>query len=101
VLTLAASRDQAQVVFGYALAFLRNSPILSTMIKSVTAHEIRLTNNVVLAIHSNSYRLIRGRSLLAVIFDEVGHWRDELSSNPDLEVYRAVRPSLARHANSI
>ena len=101
VLTLAASRDQALVVFNYALAFLRNSPILSAMIKSTTAHEIRLTNNVVISIHSNSYRLIRGRSLLAVVCDEISHWRDELSSNPDVETVRAVKPALARHANSI
>ena len=101
VLTLAASRDQAQIVFNYALAFLRNSPILASMIKSTTAREIRLTNHVVISIHSNSYRLIRGRSLLAVVCDEIAFWRDELSANPDLEIYRAVKPALARHTNSL
>ena len=101
VLTLAASRDQAAIVFNYCLAFMRNSPILASMIKSTTAHEIRLTNNVVISIHSNSYRLIRGRSLLAVVCDEIAFWRDELSANPDLEIYRAVKPALARHTNSL
>ena len=96
VLCLAASRDQAGLVFSYAQAFIRRSPILRKMIKNVTAHEIKLTNGVVLAVHTNSFRLIRGKTLLAVVADEIGHWRDELSANPDLEVYRAVRPSLAR-----
>ena len=62
----------------------------------MTAHEIRLTNGVVIAVHSNSFRLIRGRTLLAVVADELAYWRDETSANPDLETYRACGPSLAR-----
>jgi hypothetical protein len=96
VLVLAGSMDQATTVFGYARAFLRKSPILRKMISSTTASEIRLTNGVVIAVHSNSYRLIRGRTLLACVFDEVAYWRDEASATPDREVYRAVLPSLAR-----
>jgi hypothetical protein len=38
---------------------------------------------------------VRGRSLLAVIFDEVSFWRSEESAQPDVEVYRAVMPALA------
>jgi hypothetical protein len=96
VLVLAGSRDQAGRVFDYALAFIRRSPILRKMIKSTTAHEIRLKNNVTIAIHSNSFRLIRGRTLLACVFDEVAYWRDDDSANPDQEVLRAVKPSLVR-----
>jgi hypothetical protein len=33
-------------------------------------------------------------TLVACIFDEVGIWRDEMSATPDVEVYRAVVPSL-------
>jgi hypothetical protein len=51
---------------------------------------------VVISIHSNSFRNIRGKTLLACIFDEVAFWRDEVSANPDLETYRAVLPSLVR-----
>lgn len=96
VLVLAGSRDQAQMVFSYASAFLRKSPILRKMISNVTAYEIRLTNGVTVAVHSNSFRLIRGRTLLACVFDEIAYWRDDTSANPDIETYRAVRPSLAR-----
>jgi hypothetical protein len=96
VLVLAGSRDQAQMVFSYASAFLLRSPILRKMIKATTAYEIRLTNGVTIAVHSNSFRLIRGRTLLACVFDEIAFWRDDTSANPDIETYRAVRPSLAR-----
>jgi hypothetical protein len=96
VLTLAASRDQAAIVFQYAHAFLRKSPILRKMIKRATAFEILLSNRVVIAVHSNSFRNVRGKALLACIFDETAFWRDEQSANPDVETYRAVLPSLAR-----
>ncbi len=44
--------------------------------------------------HANSFRSIRGRTLVACIFDEVALWRDEVSATPDVEVYRAVLPAL-------
>ena len=61
----------------------------------MTANEIKLTNGVTISVHSNSFRLIRGRTLLAFVFDEIAYWRDDTSANPDIETYRAVRPSLA------
>jgi hypothetical protein len=59
------------------------------------ANEIRLRGNIVISVHSNSFRSIRGHTLLACVFDEVAFWRDETSSEPDIEVYRAVLPALA------
>jgi hypothetical protein len=95
VLVLAAARDQTKRVFDYARAFLENSPVLRQEIESITRSEIRLRSGVVIAIHSNSFRTVRGSTLLAVVLDEVAFWRDESSATPDLEVYRAVLPSLA------
>jgi hypothetical protein len=94
VLVLAASRDQARVVFDYCRAFLEASPVLRQEIDTATASEIRLKSGVVIGIHANSFRSVRGRTLLACIFDEVSMWRDETSATPDLEVYRAVLPAL-------
>jgi Terminase large subunit, ATPase domain len=94
VLVLAASRDQARVVFDYVRAFLEESELLRQEIASVTTTEIRLRNGVVIGTHANSFRSIRGRTLLAVIFDEVSVWRDETSAYPDIECYRAILPSL-------
>jgi hypothetical protein len=94
VLVLAMSLEQARVVFGYALAFLRESPVLQKEVAEVTRSEIRLRNGITIAIHSNSFRSIRGRTLCACIFDEVAMWRDEVSATPDAEVYTAVLPAL-------
>jgi hypothetical protein len=95
VLCLAPSKDQARLVHDYAAGHFHSSPILQQEIESESASEIRLKGNIVLGVHSNSFRTIRGRTLLACCFDEVAYWRDEASASPDLEVYRAVLPSLA------
>jgi hypothetical protein len=63
---------------------------------ATTQSEVRLRNGAVLAVHPNSFRSIRGKTLLACVFDEVAIWRDEASATPDVEVYTAVLPSLAR-----
>ena len=96
VLCLSQTTAQARIVFDYALAFLQQSPLLRKEIASTTASEIRLHNGLIIATHPNSYRSVRGRTLLAVIFDESSFWRDESSALPDIECYRAVLPSLIR-----
>lgn len=95
VLVLAASKSQAGVVFNYCLGFLQSSPVLAGMVESVTQDEIRLRGGIVIGTHPNSYRTVRGRTLLACIFDEVAYWRDESSAAPDVETYRAILPALA------
>ena len=95
VLILAASKEQAGVVFDYAEAFLQSSAALRKEIVSATRSEIRLRSGITIAVHSNSFRTIRGRTLCAAIFDETAFWRDETSLMPDLETYTAVLPGLA------
>jgi len=95
ILVLAPSRSQAALVFGYIEAFLRSNQMLEAQIESVTADEIKLRGNIVIAVHSNSFRTVRGRTLLACVFDETSFWRDETTANPDVETYRAVLPALA------
>jgi hypothetical protein len=46
---LAMSRDQAKLVFQYALGFLESSPVLKQEIDSITANEIRLRNGIISA----------------------------------------------------
>jgi hypothetical protein len=96
VLTLSASKDQAATVHGYAEAFITASPILRQRVRDVTAEQIRLDGDVIIGTHVNSYRTVRGRTLLACIFDEAAFWRDEASANPDAAVYTAVLPMLLR-----
>jgi hypothetical protein len=73
VLVLASTTSQAKAVFNYILAFVQTSPVLAQQIEAVTANEIRLRGDIEIAVHSNSFR----------------------SSEPDIEVYRAVLPALA------
>jgi hypothetical protein len=64
VLVIAASRDQARVVFDYVRGFLKASPVLKQEIDNITQTEIRLRNGVIIGTHANSFRSIRGRTLL-------------------------------------
>jgi hypothetical protein len=97
ILVLAATMGQASTVLGYCLGFLEASPFLRQQIESRTANEIRLEGGVTIAVHPANFRSVRGRTILAAIFDEVAFWRgdDDGSSNPDKEVLRAVQPALA------
>jgi len=95
VLVLASSRDQARAVFSYIRGLLESAPALRAEIVNVSRYEIELKNGVVIAVHSNSFRTVRGRTLVAAIFDETAFWRDESSALPDVETCRAVLPSLA------
>jgi hypothetical protein len=96
VLVLAASMSQAAVVFNYTKAFIEASPVLRKQLDGEpTANEIRPRGGLVIAVHTNSFRTARGRTLLACVFDEASFWRDETSAQPDVKVYRAVLPTLA------
>jgi hypothetical protein len=54
-----------------------------------------------IVIATNSYRAVRGRSVLVSIFDECAFWQDERTARPEVETYRAVRPSLMRLAGAM
>jgi hypothetical protein len=95
VLVLAASQAQTRTVFSFIKGFLETSAVLAKEIANITTTEITLRNGIVLAVHSNSFRTVRGRTLVGAVFDEVAFWRDESSAVPDVEMYRAVLPSLA------
>jgi hypothetical protein len=95
VLVLAASIEQAGVVFGYIKGILQASPALAREVLDIKRNEIELRNGIVIAVHSNSFRTVRGRTLVAAVLDEVSFWRDDTTANPDVETYRAILPSLA------
>jgi hypothetical protein len=95
VAIVAASRSQATIIFKYVIGFLEASPVLRQEIESITTSEVRLQGNIIIAVRTGSYRTVRGRTLLAAILDEVAFLRDESSATPDIELYRAILPSLA------
>lgn len=92
---LAVDRQQAKVAMHYVRAFVVESPIFSRMVERINTESVDLANGISIEVHTNSYRAVRGRTLLAAIFDEVCFWRSEQTANPDVEVYRAAIPALA------
>lgn len=101
IICLAVDKDQAGIEYQYISALFEAVPTLKAMIKTVDADGIKLKNRVVIQVKTNSYRSIRGRGILAAIFDEAAFWRDELAANPDVEVHGAISPGLARVPGSM
>ena len=95
VMVLAPSVAQAATVHGYARAFIEESPSLKRQIVDVRADEIELRGRIVISVHSAQARLVRGRTALAVILDEIGHFKPEQAGQlSDIEVIRAITPTL-------
>jgi hypothetical protein len=92
---IAADRKQAKVLLKYVRAFLDGVPMLRAMVENITAEAIELSNNVVVEVHTASYRSIRGRTVVAAVCDEAAFWRNEESANPDREILAALRPSMS------
>jgi hypothetical protein len=91
---LAVDRSQAQVCFSYIRAMLEQ-PLLAQLVANVTAETIELSNGLTIEVTTNDRRRVRGRTVVAVVFDEVAHWRSETTVNPDTEVYSAIKPAMA------
>jgi hypothetical protein len=95
LMCLAVDREQAAIVLNYMRRMFTDIPMLAAMVTRETQDGFRLSNGVDVVVSTNSYRAARGRTVLCAIFDEVAFWRSELTSTPDLETYRAVRPGMA------
>src|SRR6266849_2005910 len=95
VMCLAVDRPQAKIVLNYIRSYFTDIPYLAQMVRRETADGLELSNSVDIVVATNSYRTIRGRSVLCVIFDEVSVWRSESSAAPDVETYHAILPGMA------
>lgn len=99
IMIIASDRKQAGVVFSYIKAILR-FPIFQGMVENEYKEEIELKNQVIIGVHTCSYRSLRGYTVLAAICDEVAFWRVE-GANPANEILTALRPSLATVSGSM
>lgn len=91
---LAVDRDQARICLDYTRAFFRQ-PMLAETVKDETRDGFELTNRIAIEITTNDQRRVRGRTVVAAVLDEVAHWRNENSVNPDSDVYRSIKPGMA------
>lgn len=90
---LAVDRDQAKVCLGYLKAFFRQ-PMFEREATKINADSVDLKNGLTIEITTNDQRRVRGRTVIAVVFDEVAFWRNDNSANPDTDVYNAVKPAM-------
>jgi hypothetical protein len=101
VMLLAPTLKQARIAFRYIRKYVRNSPILSKRIIRMTRDEITLDNNVVIGCHACTQDGVRGRTVVAIVCDEIGFWAsDEDAANPADEVLAALRPGMASVRNA-
>jgi hypothetical protein len=98
---VAVDKSQAKVVHGFVASYFDFLPPLRTMVVRRTSDTVELQNDVDIVTSSNSFRSVRGRTVLVSIFDEVAYWKSEDSATPDIEVYNAVVPGLATLPNSM
>jgi len=92
---LAVDRSQAKVALGYIKAMFEDTPMLASLVDKITPEAIHLNNRVSIEVSTNSYRSVRGRTLIAALLDECAYFRSDSSASPDIEVYRALVPGLA------
>src|SRR6267143_1121148 len=101
IMVLAADRKQARTIMRYTSALLQGVPMLSRLVSRAGLESIDLKNNVVIEIHTASYRSVRGYTVLAAICDEIGYWRSDESANPDQEILDALRPAMSTIPDSL
>lgn len=96
VMLLAPTLKQSKIAFKYIRNYLQNSEILRHRILKVTSDEIILDNHVVIGCYACTHDNVRGRTVIAVVCDEIGFWPDgEESASPAEEVLAALRPGMA------
>src|SRR5262249_37268339 len=74
---------------------LERSPVLRRSIAEICKDEIRLTNGIVISIYPCTYRAPRGVTIICAIADEVAFWRDQSSTNSDVEIIRSLSRGIA------
>lgn len=91
---VAVDRPQARVAINYAAGLLEASPVLSQLVTRTDRESIEL-GRISIEVSTNSFRSVRGRTLLAAILDECAFYRSDTTATPDVETYRAIVPGLA------
>jgi hypothetical protein len=92
---ISADRKQARTILRYIKGLLKAIPLLAGMIEAETQESLALTNGVMIEVHTASFRVTRGYTIVLALCDESAFWRtDESSANPDTEILDALRPAL-------
>ena len=96
IMVIAQDRRGARTVMRFVLGLLQSVPMLKRQIVSTTQESVTLKNNVVIEIHTASFRSTRGYTILAALLDEIAYWPvDETAAEQDSEVINAIKPGMA------
>jgi hypothetical protein len=95
IMLLGADRSQARALLGYIKGYFAEIPPLRAMVQRETQDGVELTNGIDIVVQTCDYRSARSRTVLLAIGTETAFWASENSSSPDVEVFRAIQPSLA------
>jgi hypothetical protein len=102
VACIAKDRAHARVLLNYIAGFIKEKPLLASLIETEQAESIHLLNNVSIEVHTGSIGAPRGRTFVAVLCDEQAFWSVDIDgANPDIEVINATRPGLASIPHSL
>ena len=91
---IAKDRDQSKVIKNYIVGFMREIEAFAGMIQDELAETVRLSNGVVVEVHTASIGAhAEERFLQSCVTNRI--WPMGDSANPDVEVINAVRPGLS------
>ena len=96
IFIIAVNKSQAGIIRDKVEALLDLQPAFRRMVRRVRQDEIELTNGITIAIKPASFRSSRGFTILCCILEELSFWRYEEAAIPDIEIVRALRPSVVR-----
>jgi hypothetical protein len=96
IAVIAADRRQARTIMRYCLGLIEATPMLKRQIVGQTQDSVTLKNNIVIEVHTASFRTTRGYTIIAALLDEIAFWpTDDNAAEQDLEVINAVKPGMA------
>ena len=96
IMIIARDRRQSRVIRRFIGGLLQATPMLRRTIEDESVESIRLRYNVVIEIHTASFRSTRGYTVIAALLDEIALWpTDEESADPDAEIINSVRVGMA------
>jgi hypothetical protein len=71
IMVIARDRKQARVIMRFCLGLLKAVPMLRRQIEGVTQESISLHNNIIIEVHTASFRSTRGYTIVAALLDEM------------------------------
>jgi hypothetical protein len=98
IFALLVSQDQrgaVRTLFSYARAAFDLAPTLASTVRAQTQETLRLASGVVLAAYPCRPAAVRGLRARVAVADELAYFRSTENLPQDVEMLRALRPTLA------